>query len=613
MADGLIKDLLGEGAEDAGVEEAHGLPPELHLANAMAHSRASGSKEARAYLADARRMIQLQIETLHEERLLSLHHMKARRWRDGLLLAFQFLGVGIVAVLGFGVAVMMWDAFTSRRVVVDAFGAPPALAARGLSGAAVAEGFLDQLTVLQSVTHSQTGKRHLANAWTGDIKIEVPETGVSIADLDRILKSRFGHDLHIGGELVQDETGGLDLTVRGDGVLPKTFVGGPADLEKLQTQAAEYVFGQAEPSLFAVYLYNAGRPAEAVAFAKSAYASDLRADRPYLLNAWGVALQITGAPPEQSLELFRTALKLKPDYWVAYNNVMNGALQLGREEQALRAGGDMMRAAGGRPGRSPEKYYQNVDFLTWNLLQWRAEVLDDLESSGGVGTGLGSNRLILADIDQRLHDPAAADLDLQTTRPDPNDSTHVPMTHYDRGQLAWNAGDLKTAATEMEAFGVGYAIPAMRTNFTGYDCWIAPVEEAAGHPERADAVLKTGGSFVDCYRFKADILDHRGDWKGAQAQYAAAVALAPDLPAAEYSWGLALARHGDLAGAQAKLMLANTKGPHWADPLKAMGDVLARKGRWRDALARYDQAMKLAPAWAELKQARAAAAARAGA
>ena len=113
----------------------------------------------------------------------------------------------------------------------------------------------------------------------------------------------------------------------------------------------------------------------------------------------------------------------------------------------------------------------------------------------------------------------------------------------------------------------------------GYHCWIAPVEEAAGHPDKADALLKTAGTFVDCYRFRADILDGRGDWAGAQKAYAEAVALAPDLPAAYYSWGVALAKHGDLADAEAKLKDANKRGPHWADPLKAWGDVLAKQGQ----------------------------------
>ena len=51
--------------------------------------------------------------------------------------------------------------------------------------------------------------------------------------------------------------------------------------------------------------------------------------------------------------------------------------------------------------------------------------------------------------------------------------------------------------------------------------------------------------------------------------------LAPDLPAAYYSRGVALARHGDLSGAETKFEQANLRGPLWADPLKAWGDVLA--------------------------------------
>jgi len=60
-------------------------------------------------------------------------------------------------------------------------------------------------------------------------------------------------------------------------------------------------------------------------------------------------------------------------------------------------------------------------------------------------------------------------------------------------------------------------------------------------------MIRNGEHFVDCERFRGDILDHRGDWPGAQKAYSAAVALGPDLPAGYYSWGVALARHGDLA------------------------------------------------------------------
>jgi tetratricopeptide (TPR) repeat protein len=130
--------------------------------------------------------------------------------------------------------------------------------------------------------------------------------------------------------------------------------------------------------------------------------------------------------------------------------------------------------------------------------------------------------------------------------------------------------------------------------------------EKTGQPAKADAALKPygGAPFVDCYRFKGDVLDLRGDWAGAQEWYARAVKLGPSMPAGYYSWGMALFRHGDLEGAAAKFKDANHKSPHWADPLKAWGDVLVKQGNTKDALAKYDEALKYAPNWMQLKQAR---------
>ncbi len=176
-----------------------------------------------------------------------------------------------------------------------------------------------------------------------------------------------------------------------------------------------------------------------------------------------------------------------------------------------------------------------------------------------------------------------------------------------RGRLAQDSGDAAAAVMHMEAFAAAYANPDVASNNPGYICWVAPVLELAGRSSQADALLDGAGSFVDCYRFRADILDGRGDWRGAQRAYAAAVRLAPDLPAAYYSWGLALARHDDLPGAIEKLKMANERGPHWADPLKAWGDVLLRQGQGKEAVKKYNEALKFAPNWAALKEAAAGA------
>jgi tetratricopeptide (TPR) repeat protein len=225
----------------------------------------------------------------------------------------------------------------------------------------------------------------------------------------------------------------------------------------------------------------------------------------------------------------------------------------------------------------------------------------DSEAHGGVGTLVGASAPSIADMDVALHDFGDAQLQLQTALGDASDPTPAAMSHFVRGRIASERGDTATAAREMEAFYVAFADPNVSSQYPGYSCWVAPAEEAAGHPEKADAIIRSAGRFVDCYRFRGDILDHRGDWLGAQRAYRAAVRLAPDLPVAYYSWGLALARHGNLVGAAQMLAAANQRGPNWADPLKAWGDVLMRQGQRDEARAKYALALTMAPAWAELK------------
>jgi tetratricopeptide (TPR) repeat protein len=151
-----------------------------------------------------------------------------------------------------------------------------------------------------------------------------------------------------------------------------------------------------------------------------------------------------------------------------------------------------------------------------------------------------------------------------------------------------------------------YADPVIATSIAPAICSAAPIYEKTGQPQKADAALRAVGAltFVDCYRYMADVLDMRGNWVGAQEWYTKAVKLAPSLPAGYYSWGLALAKHGDLSAAIEQLRLANLKGPTWADPLKAWGDVLAKEGHGKEGLAKYDEALKYAPNWKELKESR---------
>ncbi len=58
------------------------------------------------------------------------------------------MAVGVL--LGLGFLWMVWSAATDRGLVVEAFSAPPDLAARGLTGQVVAKQLLDRAAQLQS-------------------------------------------------------------------------------------------------------------------------------------------------------------------------------------------------------------------------------------------------------------------------------------------------------------------------------------------------------------------------------------------------------------------------------------------------------------------------------
>jgi tetratricopeptide (TPR) repeat protein len=627
MAESLLGGILGGEGEKPEVEASEALAGADGFAAAVA-SRLSAidpqvARDTSAFLKKQAQLLDTQRRHLEDEHAARVHLLRGqarevdiRRFGLRLRVSFQVFIALLATVIGIGIAIMIRDAIQSRSVVIDPFDAPPSLAADGVNGKVLAAGLLDVLTRIQAATRTNAEHRNLSNAWTGDIAIEVPETGISIGQIERVLKARFGHDQHIDGDLVKTRTGGLALTVRGTGILPKSFADGSGDIGKLLTQAGEYVYGQSQPGLWTAYLSNNDRNDDAIQFAQAAYVWADSSERPFVLNYWANAITGKGggaAAMREGLPLWREALRQKPDYWVAYNNIMYGLAGIGDEEGVVHVGRQMIKAAGGRPGRAPEYQYQNYDSIVWDLPSVYASNIADMESHSGIGTTSGAGgslNLAVAQYEAQMHDVEGAALRLKTTPVDGTAAPDVANSSMVRAMLAEEAGDLQAAAEQWDAFKVAYANPAVSTANPQYMCYAAVTYQKTGQAGKADAALSAVGqmTYVDCYRFRGDVLDLRGDWQGAQVWYAKAVQLGPSIPSGYYSWGLALARHGDLDGAAGKFKQANLYGPHWADPLKAWGDALVKQGHTREALGKYDEALKYAPSWSALKLARDAAA-----
>jgi tetratricopeptide (TPR) repeat protein len=622
----LLGGLLGAEEEAAEVEAGEGRVSAEAFAASLAADQAKHdagvARAAEAFLQEQTRLLQTQREEIAEQRTLRLSHLKSQS-REGRLRRFgqrirngmQVFTALIFSAIGVGLAVMIYDAFTSRSVVVDAFKAPSALAARGFTGDVVAAGVLDGLQKLQDATRSADKSLNTTSAWSSDVKIEVPETGVSIGEINRLLHQRFGHDLHIDGDLVQTEDGALALTVRGDGVPAKTFDGAAADLDKLTTQAAEYIYGRSQPVQYAIYLEGVDRNADALAFLASAYPRASTDDeRAKLAHRWGSAYSGLNQPGK-AVEKQRLAMSLvKPrstEWWVNWSNMVGTVALRDGEEAGWRESQAFLRAVQAAPkDQRPEtRLLENAAQETWDLPLFLASNLEDAQNHNGAGITSTIEGPQVADTYALLHDPVQSARYL--TASDPDDSITKTEALVLQGYAALDRGDAAAAIPPLEAFEKAWlADTTLQFTYNDQVCFLGLAYGLVGRMADAEAVFKRGGAWSRCYAFHGDALAHAGDVAGAERVWAEGLRIAPDLPQVYLHRGVFELNHGDLKAAATDLSTASAKAPHYADPLKACGDLLAREGQWKAALTKYDEALKYAPAWVELHQARDAAARR---
>jgi hypothetical protein len=201
-----------EGADSVPEGSGAGAGP---VAVALALGGASQA-QADAFLKKQEAFIDLQAKELAHE--LDLRHWSlwVRHLSSLLKLTFE-VGLAVAAVaLACFLGAAVWNAAHADGLVIESFSVPPDLAERGLTGQVIAGELLDRLTEMNQATiSSRTGKSYAAN-WGDDIKVEIPETGVSVAEAYRFLRRWLGHESHISGAVWHTQ-GGIVITARTDG------------------------------------------------------------------------------------------------------------------------------------------------------------------------------------------------------------------------------------------------------------------------------------------------------------------------------------------------------------------------------------------------------------
>ena len=597
---------MTEGGADHGKRAAPGDTALL----AAALGTEAGSKLIDDLIARQIELADLQIEDIKRDDKLRRWSLRYSNASAVMKVAFELAVAFVFLVLAVVVAGAIWSAHEAKGLVIESFQVPGAMAERGLTGQVVASRLLDKLAGLQDKTDSLRAPNSYANNWGDDIKVQIPDTGVSIGEFNRYLRQWLGHETHITGEIWR-EGDGIAVVARAGADQGTVFTGKESDLDALLQQAAEDVYEKTQPYRYAAYMMVRGEAAKA-----GVVLTHVIATAPAPEKAWAFALwsnnDFTAGDWRAVEDKTARAIALDPNNALAWENRGEVERERGEDEAALR---DFRRtldlAANGRGDLNPEKLPVAVRFAHVNIGQKTGDFRDDLvrldeiEHLPSYALSSGSGPIVkLVDLGW-LHDAQGLSRQLAlATRIAGNNPQlrYYLLTLSLQGEGA--AGDWRgVIATHAALVEFARGSPALCTMFlpTQGAAWYALALAGEGDFAAAWRVIgPTPGSCDVCLRTRGRIAAMQKDWNRAKYWFALAAKRAPSVPYADSDWARARLDSGDVAGAIQKAEAAHAIGPHFADPLEIWGEALMAKNQSHLALAKVQQAALYAPNWGRL-------------
>ncbi len=544
---------------------------------------------ARGLLIDQRRLINAQL--------------LGERLSNGLKIATGAAGLAVAVAAG----VMVWQASRADGLVIKAFATPPSLVARGVTGEAVAAQLLDRLNAMVTTANSAEPQRRVAGDPSRTISIQIPQTGLSISQVDQWLREVLGQERQVSGELMIGDGGAWVLSARNGATPLPSLTGAPAELPVLLQQTAETILAREQPDTYASFLINVRRLDDAITYLQTRIASDSVDEQARAHDMIGTALAQKG---EQTgaFDAFRRSVDLnaRPS-WRAMGSIAPREADRGHPEAAA---------------RYLERYLEEIrkndprDRLTAQARRLRVlrrgSMLATLRGDHGFALDAAAelNRLgsdgagAMGVLGQRADQEALAyaalhDVERAAALIAKNGPPTVRQVSGSAYQVAAAAGDWPRALAAIEEHITGYgpAESSLENNPVAYAMKARALRFLGRLEDAAAALEATPLDCQDCVMERGLIAAARGDKGLADHWLGQAVRMAPTIPFANYEWGQVLLARGDLEGAALRFEAASQQGPRFADPLSAAGEVLLLKGDPKAAAAKFSEANKLAPRW----------------
>jgi tetratricopeptide (TPR) repeat protein len=625
----FVAEIFEEGAADAEAAVERGAAA-IAIALDETRGRRRRTDTVDAFLEDQRRLTAAQLTHLHAQ----FGSLRWRAWADRLKVTLQALTV-LVGVIALGaVGAIAWNAARDQDLVIDGFSVPPDLAQQGSTGAAVATELHDKLGQLHEETVTPIQTIAVRQKPTSDARVEIPETGISLSEVNRLLHEWLGHETHVSGELSHvaagPEKGTLALNIRVGERPGVRLVQPDGDLESLLSKAAEHVYASREPSLYVDWLDQHGRSPEAIALNGRLASSGPTAERVEAL--WKQAFyQQAELTPAQQRDLLAQATQLDPVH-ANWNNLAVADWELGRLELAAR---EMQESI-------TRERHATVGLSAEARKTWGARPISNL----AIYKGDYSGGLVASCADFHVA-PCEVGALVEATLAGPNDSrfdsfspqrasaaanllAYVHDTRDSERLLAAPRADVSRRSEGFRAITEGQWIYAALQTHRQQGDWAAVLRDSDAHDALA-ARWPGLRSPARVPRWRPVALAHLGDAAGARAAadalprdcypcaiahgmvedvlgdraasdrwFAEAIRMGPSLPQAEAAWAEVRLARGDADGALKLAQAAYGKSPRFADASAVWGEALLAQGAAKGATVKFEEAAKLTPRWGRL-------------
>lgn len=562
--------------------------------------------DAREFLREQARLARLQADQIAEEGALV---QRVKRASEVMKFAFELSVALVLVVVAVALAGAMWSAARDNGLVIEAFSVPPDLAARGLSGEVVANQLLDKLARMQAETNSIRPADTYRNNWGDDIKVEIPDTGISIGELNRYLVHWLGHETHISGEIYRTP-GGIAVTARANEA-GETFTGRETDLDALLQKAAEAIYSETQPYRYAAFLNEQNRNQEAVLALKKLAAEASPAERAWALSLLGNLYTFFNRPAD-SVATLKEAVAADPSNAHAWDNLASGEQSLGHLANGYRFTAEALRLYdNGSVAFNPERVaivkLQDRSFLLSALGDYQGAIAADREIENRPDRGNSQLKAQIDELGQAAsnHDFLRAHALRAAIHPS-DDNTRINLW-FQLASLAYFEHDWDSLAHLFEPKTIYAAAPSSFRPVLRFilsrtpNALLADAKAETGDIAGARALIATTPlDCYDCVRLRGRIDAAAKNWNGAAYWFSRAVNEGDFIPAAWTDWGAMLLEKGDLPGAVTKFEAAAQRGPHYADPREMWGEALMRENRSDLALEKFADAGRYAPNWGRL-------------